>query len=87
VFPAATADHSADEHIAETIKVFAGNVVASSGFTIYGVNTNTLNEPLTAPTPATFRSAATSVYGVTNPSVGGAGTRIYGVWSIAWVWN
>lgn len=37
--PAATADHSADEHVVETIKVIAGNIVNGTGFTIYGVNT------------------------------------------------
>jgi hypothetical protein len=49
LFPALTTDHSADEHIAETIKVFAGNIVAGTGFTIYGVNTNNLNEPIYPP--------------------------------------
>ena len=32
---AASADHSADEHWAETLKAVAGNVVAGTGFTIY----------------------------------------------------
>ena len=44
--PVATADHSADEHMVETLKVFAGNIVAATGFTIYGFNTSQLNEPL-----------------------------------------
>lgn len=61
--PEATADHSADEHIIETIKVVAGNITAGVGFTIYAVNTNQINEPT------------------------GQGTRLYGVWSVAWVWN
>ena len=39
--PVATADHSADEHIFETIKVYAGNIVAGTGFTIYAKNSNT----------------------------------------------
>ena|SRR5689334_9662154 len=43
--PAATADHTSDEHMVETIKVVAANVVAATGFTIYGFNTNQLNEP------------------------------------------
>jgi hypothetical protein len=38
--PAVTSDHSADEHIVETLEVFAGNIVAGTGFTIYGVNTS-----------------------------------------------
>jgi hypothetical protein len=36
--PVATADHSADEHLVETLKVSAGNIVAGTGFTIYGLN-------------------------------------------------
>lgn len=87
LFPAATADHSADEHVVETIKVVAGNVVAGTGFTIYAVNTNTLNEPLSKAGVARFRSAATSVYGYGGEAEGGRGTRIYGSWSVAWVWN
>lgn len=62
--PVATSDHSADEHMVETLEVYAGNIVAGTGFTIYGFNTSQLNEPATA-----------------------RGTRIYGQWTIAWVWN
>lgn len=87
IVPAATADHSADEHIAETIRVYAGNIVAGTGFTVYGVNTSTLNEPLETAGVGGFRPAATSVYGYVQPSVGGRGTRIYGTWNIGWVWN
>lgn len=36
LFPAATADHSADEHRVEELRVSAGAVVAGTGFTIYG---------------------------------------------------
>jgi hypothetical protein len=35
--PTATADHSADEHLLEQIKIIAGNVVAGTGFTIYAL--------------------------------------------------
>lgn len=38
LLPAATADHSADEHLVETIDIRAGNIVAGTGFTIYGIN-------------------------------------------------
>lgn len=55
--PTATADHSADEHIVENIKVIAGNISAGTGFTIYGVNMG-----------------------------GGRDSRIYGQWSVSWVW-
>lgn len=40
--PSATTDHSADEHLVETLEVFAGNVVAGTGFTIYGLNESQL---------------------------------------------
>jgi len=33
---ASTAEHSADEHMVEPIKVTAGNIVAGTGFTVYG---------------------------------------------------
>lgn len=61
--PVATADHSADEHMVETLKVFAGNISAGTGFTIYGFNTSERNDPR------------------------GQGTRLYGQWTVAWVWN
>lgn len=35
--PIATADHSADEHMVEDLKVFAADIVAGTGFTIHGV--------------------------------------------------
>ena len=76
ILPAVTADHSADEHIFDTVKVVAGNISAGVGFTIYAANTSTLNEPLTE---ADRSSSA--------PSVGGQGTRLYGLFNVAWVWN
>ena len=36
VQPAATVEHTADEHWVEDIKVSAGSIVAGTGFTIYG---------------------------------------------------
>lgn len=87
LYPVATADHSADEHLAETITVMAGNVVAGTGFTIYALNNSETNEPLELVGVGGFRSTATSVYGTSQPSAGGRGTRIYGQWTVAWVWN
>ena len=45
LYPLATTDHSADEHMVETLKVFAGKVVAGIGFTIYGFNTDQIVDP------------------------------------------
>lgn len=39
IVPSPTADHSADEHRVEELSVVAGNVVAGTGFTIYGKST------------------------------------------------
>ena len=86
--PDATADHSADEHMLETIKVFAGNIVPGTGFTIYGFNTSQLNEPLM---PGGEGAAPTSTVGAQSGDgggrIGGVGTRLYGQWRVAWVWN
>jgi hypothetical protein len=38
IVPATTADHSADEHMVESLDIYAGNIVAGTGFTIYGFN-------------------------------------------------
>lgn len=90
--PVATADHSADEHLIETIKVVAGNIVAGTGFTIYASNTSQLNEPLEEAGYnrnhiSTGTAAANTGFGsAINPSVGGNGTRIYGQWTVAWSW-
>jgi hypothetical protein len=92
--PEATADHSADEHMVETLRVVAGNIVAGTGFTIYGFNTSQLNEPLTEYGQgrnhrSTGTVAANTGQGANTHqgSVGGQGTRIYGQWTIAWAWN
>ncbi len=85
--PEATIDHTADEHLVETLKVIAGNIVAGTGFTIYGFNTNQINEPLEPLRVAPFRTAAAPVYGYVAPSQGGQGTRLYGQWAVAWAWN
>lgn len=47
--PVATADHTADEHLVETIRIEAGAIVAGTGFTIYAMNTNQLPDPRSAP--------------------------------------
>jgi hypothetical protein len=43
--PAATADHSSDEHMLETLQVVAADIVPGVGFTIYGFNASQLNDP------------------------------------------
>lgn len=71
--PVASADHTADEHMLETLKVFAAAIVAGTGFTVYGVNTSEVNEEV-------------AVEDINSPTGGGRGTRIYGQFNVAWAW-
>ena len=90
IFPADTADHSADEHMVEQIRVFAGNVVAGVGFTIYAFNANQINEPLEyigGTNNRTLAGRLTNSQSFQSPTKGGMGTLIYGQWNIGWVWN
>lgn len=84
LLPAATADHTADEHLLETIKILAGNIVAGTGFTIYGINTSETFEWDWSPNQIVAGGSQPGYYG--GPQIG-RGTRIYGAWSVAWVWN
>ncbi len=43
--PATTVDHTVDEHMVADIRLVAANLVAGTGFTIYGFNANQINEP------------------------------------------
>ena len=79
--PVATADHTVDEHMAETLKVFAADIVAGTGFTIYAFNTNMVSE-----TDVVFgRILDTKRSKV--PGMDLKQPKIYGAWTIAWVWN
>lgn len=94
LFPATTADHSADEHMLETIKVFAHSVVAGTGFTISGFNTSEISEPLTSGGAGHAQRGRGAPGTVSQPARGfapaergGQGTLIWGTWNVAWVWN
>lgn len=94
IYPnAATVDHTIDEHIVETIVVYAGNIIAGTGFTIYGKNTNILNEPLLNYGERRNHIANATLGQNTGfggntlmGSFGGRGTLIYGTWLIGWAW-
>ena len=92
--PIATADHSADEHVVENLLVFAGNVSAGVGFTIYARNGSMLAEPVEmAPGATTFFQATATTVGVKTAQPGkkayggGAQPLIYGQWSVVWSWT
>lgn len=72
IFPTATTDHTADEHWADPPEVYAGNITAGVGFTIYGVVKKRADVgPMTD---------STRIRNVDAPMV-------YGLWTVAWVWN
>lgn len=63
IYPTATADHSADEHLMTEIKVRAGNISAGVGFTIYGFATSTIMEepPTVGNSPSPVDAAGVGV--------------------------
>lgn len=92
--PEATADHSADEHLVETIKVFASDVVAGVGFTLHALNTSERHEPdiplesLLGRFSGTGAASGLGQAARNNPpNRGGKGTRIYGRWSVGWMYT
>jgi hypothetical protein len=89
IYPKDTTDHTADEHMLESIKVFAHTIVAGTGFTITGINTSEINEPLEEikGTQNTTTGVLQAAQGDQRPRAGGRGTRIYGKWTVGWVWN
>lgn len=74
IYPVDTVDHSADEHIVDPPRVIAGGVVNATGFTIYA-----------------FAQAFAAGDGAANElikgPVPGDTPRVYGLWTVAWVWN
>ena len=92
--PVATADHSADEHMLETIRVHASSIVAGTGFTINAFNAGTINEPDVAAVSRdnvgqqTGRPGGRGRLDVPASAAAGAkGTRLYGLWTVAWQWS
>lgn len=95
IFPTATADHTADEHWVEGIRVMAGNVSAGVGFTIYARIDGAIPESLVQHGAvgggARSNSGATSgiggpLKGDSAPSIGGRAPLLYGQFTVAWVW-
>ncbi len=92
LYPVATADHSADEHMLETIRVIGSAPNAGVGFTIYAFNTSQLSEPtdefgLLGRAGANLGRGAQDQQNMAAQVGGGQGTRIYGQWTVGWVWN
>jgi hypothetical protein len=72
IVPTATADHTADEHLVERIRVVAGNVAVGTGFTIYA-----------------YAPDNPAGVGYVDPRTGSKADslKLYGLWTVGWVWN
>jgi len=95
VFPVATADHTADEHWIEGIKVVAGEITAAVGFRIRARIDGAIPEGLVQHgavggggklNPQTTSAIAGPFKGDGAPSIGGLAPRLYGRYTVAWVW-
>lgn len=86
LYPAATADHSADEHVVEAINVLAGSIVEGVGFSIDIITAGIIQDTLFlkptwyVPIGAIKQDRIPFGQGAIIP-------RIYGQWSIAWRWS
>jgi hypothetical protein len=83
--PVATADHSIDEHVVETIRA-VGYYLSDGNIRIRAFNTSQLNEPLEAFRGGTLSGGLISPPQPQLPMRGGTGTRLYGVWTVGWAW-
>lgn len=59
-----SADHTADEHAIESIRVTAGNIIAGTGFTIYATQAETL--PVSTSQMGSQTNSTPRIYGVWN---------------------
>lgn len=92
--PQATADHTADEHLVESIRVIAGDIVEGVGFTIHAFDSESRVEPAVLPHSGStwgFASATTVGAKIAQPGriadPGGKMLRIHGAWTVAWRWS
>jgi len=83
--PAATADHTSDEHIVDAPMICVADIVAGTGFTIHGVARDGI--PVPDRTKVLLPGITVPNTAVGSPKVGAAAPMPYGVWKIAWVWN
>lgn len=75
VAPVATADHTADEHLVEPLRAYAGNIVAGTGFTLYLVyGAGPENMPDAEPGDGAL-------------PLNNNAPRPYGLWSVGWEWR
>lgn len=92
VKPEATVDHSADEHIAEDIIVYASDVVAGTGFTIHAKSgAEAISQPAyerLARFSGAGQDAGPGQAARNNaPTPGGKIPLLYGKWSVGWIYT
>jgi hypothetical protein len=75
--PVASADHSADEHLLEEIKIVASDIVAGTGFTVRGYKSSDKVE-----TPLGWLSSGQNLAG----KAGGV-LQLRGQFNVNWAWN
>jgi hypothetical protein len=90
IMPAATDDHTSDEHLAESIRVVAGDISEGVGFSIHGFNTN----ELIPPPPVTLgrflgagQFTGAGKQDVQRSNIGGINAMLYGKFKVAWRWQ
>lgn len=82
--PAASTDHSVDEHMVETLKAFA-EFLSNDNLRLHLLNTSQLNEPVSPPRSSPYTAGGRQKAG--QEQGGGRGTRIYGKWNVGWAWT
>lgn len=82
LIPAATADHSADEHLVDGPRILAGNISAGVGFTIYALANYGSAEPVPdyMPRAQNRQNPVSTLSPPTTPMP-------YGLWTVRWSWS
>jgi hypothetical protein len=81
ILPVATADHTSDEHIFETLRCVAADIVAGTGFTIHVFNNNRLMEQWSSFAKGERGSFLRIDVPMQRPQMS------YGLFTVGWVWN
>jgi hypothetical protein len=74
LIPNPTADHSEDEHLVDAPRILAGTIVAGVGFSIYGF--------IPIADRYNYSLADSNFRELRRPD-----DRLYGLYTVGWVWN
>jgi len=85
IYPVATADHTADEHVVDAPMITAGNISVGVGFTIYGVQRDGFPVPDRI-APLTQPGTTMTNVPVSSSRTGDTAPRPYGLWTVGWAW-